>query len=128
MEFTIEHIFQTSAAAIYSNWLNSAGHSEMTGADAIINAKPGSSFTAWDNYISGKLLELTPNAYIKMSWRTSEFQPKQNDSVVEVFLTERSKGETLLTLRHSSLLENDDQYKQGWIDFYFTPMDAFFKQ
>ena len=48
------------------------------------------------------------------------------DSLLEVLL-EAVDGGTRVTLRHSNLPTDGDQYLQGWIDYYFTPMKAFFE-
>jgi activator of HSP90 ATPase len=88
----------------------------------------GGSFKAWDGYIWGKTLEVEPYRRIVQAWRTSEFPEESPDSRVEILL-EESGGETKITLIHTDIPEGQgDSYKQGWEDFYFTPMRAYFSK
>ena len=114
------------ASDIYEAWLNSEGHTAITGSPAQVDGKVGGKFTAWDGYIFGTTLELTPNQRIIQSWRTSEFPDDAPDSRVEV-LFEEVPGGTKITLTHSDMPEDQvESYKQGWDDFYFKPMKQYF--
>jgi len=114
------------ASDIYEAWLNSEGHTAITGSPAYVDGKAGGKFTAWDGYIFGTTLELTPNQRIIQSWRTSEFPDDAPDSRVEV-LFEEVPGGTKITLTHSDMPEDQvESYKQGWDDFYFKPMKQYF--
>lgn len=111
---------------LYNAWLSGKQHTKMTGGTATGQKKIQSTFTAWNGYITGKNIELIDNKKIKQTWRTLEFDKKQEDSILEIQFTEKSKGITLLTITHSNLLEKDIIYKQGWIDNYFNPMQIYF--
>ncbi len=117
--------FKASPAAIYAAWLDSKAHSEMTGGTAICSDQIGGEFTAWDGYITGTNKSLKPNEEIIQSWRTSEFQPADEDSELTIRLAAVAGG-TELTLIHRHIPEGQTQYKQGWINHYFTPMKAYF--
>jgi len=97
----------------------------MTGGKAKVSAKVGESFQAWDGYITGKNLILEPGKRIVQSWRTSEFKDSEEDSQIELSLEPVKEG-TKLTLRHTNLPANGEQYEQGWVDNYFAPMKAYF--
>ena len=98
----------------------------MTGSPAKVDGKIGGKFTAWDGYIFGSTLALELDSQIVQAWRTSEFADDDPDSLVELFLKE-TKGGTKLTLTHSQIPEGQaDSYRQGWEDFYFKPMKAYF--
>jgi activator of HSP90 ATPase len=125
MEFTIEESFPVSAKMLYETWLDSDGHTDMTGGEALITDEEGDPFNAWDGYIWGKNLELKVGEYIKQSWKTSEFDEDQEYSIVEITFKE-SNGQTTLILKHSNLQDKDDHYKQGWLDHYFEPMKVYF--
>ena len=126
MEFTVSDTFNVSPEKLYQAWLDSDEHSDMTGGDALITDEIDDKFTAWDGYIWGKTLDLKPNAYIKQTWKTAEFEEDQNYSIVEIFFEPEGNG-TRLTIKHSELTENDKQYEQGWIDHYFKPMHDYFE-
>ncbi|HZM22774.1 MAG TPA: SRPBCC family protein [Anaerolineales bacterium] len=124
--FTISEMIPAKASDIYEAWLNSEGHTAITGSPAHVDGKVGGKFTAWDGYIFGTTLEVTPNQRIIQSWRTSEFPDDAPDSRVEV-LFEEVPGGTKITLTHSDMPEDQvESYKQGWDDFYFKPMKQYF--
>jgi uncharacterized protein YndB with AHSA1/START domain len=125
LEFEVSAVIPAPREAIYAAWLDSAGHSAMTGGRASVSAEIGASFEAWDGYIQGRNLELEPGRRIIQSWRTVEFQESEPDSQIEVTF-EDAAGGTKVTLRHTNLPPHGEQYEQGWIDNYFDPMTAYF--
>ena len=124
--FTISDIIPAAPSDIYAAWLDSGGHTAMTGSPARVDGRVGGTFSAWDGYISGSTLELAANQRIVQAWRTSEFPDEAPDSHLEVLL-EETRGGTKLTFVHTHLPEGQlDSYRQGWEDFYFTPMIKYF--
>jgi len=124
--FTLSEIFHSTASEIYNAWLSSDGHSVITGSPAKVDGKIGGKFTAWDGYIFGTTLELTPDQRIVQAWRTSEFADDAPDSHLEISL-EDVEGGAKVTLTHSDMPEDQvDSYRQGWEDFYFKPMREFY--
>lgn len=122
----VSAVIPAEPRTIFSAWMSSKGHGEMTGSSAKVTARVGSQFSAWDGYISGKTLELTPPTRILQSWRTTEFADEEPDSLLEVLLVE-TKGGTRVTLNHTKVPAGQGpEYKKGWIDFYFTPMKKYF--
>ena len=84
--FTLTATIPASPEEIYQAWLDSIGHSEMTGGEATTSDEVGAEVSAWDGYISGRNLELVPGERIVQSWRTSEFGDEEEDSVITVVL------------------------------------------
>lgn len=125
VSFELIDTIPAAPEAIYNVWLDSVGHATMTGSPAQASAIPGEPFSAWDGYISGTNLELDPGRRILQAWRTSGFPPEAPDSRLEILLAAHTGG-TQVTIRHSALPEDSMQYYQGWIDFYFNPMKAYF--
>ena len=118
--------FPVSPEVIYNAWLNSKEHSVMTGAMATASKLKGKYFSAWDGYISGFNLKLTPYSEIVQSWRSTEFSNEAPDSVLTVKLEKVEKG-TKVTIIHSDVPHGTGAaYKQGWKDFYFKPMKVYF--
>lgn len=138
-EFTLTVTIHAKAETIYKTWLSSAGHSALTGSPAKIDGTVDGDFAAWDGYIQGMFLELDENKRILQAWRTAEFPPEAEDSIVEILLEEKITGlemprkargySTLLTLKHSNIPKGQaDGYKKGWEDFYFKPMREYFRE
>jgi len=124
--FEISEVIPAAAAEIYNAWLSSEGHAQMTGSPALVDGRVGGSFSAWDGYITGSILELTPNRHIVQAWRTSEFPNEAPNSHLEIFLDEKN-GQTTVILIHNNLPQAQlESYRQGWEDYYFKPMKNYF--
>lgn len=125
-DFTLSAVIPAAPRAIYDAWLDSRGHSAMTGSAAKMSTKVGAKVTAWGGYISGRNLELVPGKRIVQSWRTTQFTDAHEDSTITVTLAPVKTG-TRLTLRHANVPDGQTSYqKGGWRDHYFRPMQAYF--
>jgi activator of HSP90 ATPase len=125
-DFALSALIPATPKAIYDAWLDSRGHSQMTGGEAEMSTTIGDSFSAWDGYISGKNLELVPHASIVQSWRTTRFTEQDADSKITVTLAPATGG-TILTIAHSNVPDGHTGYEQGgWQTHYFVPMQKYF--
>jgi uncharacterized protein YndB with AHSA1/START domain len=125
-DFTLTALIPATPQAIYDAWLDSSGHTRMTGGEAQMSAEAGGSFTAWDGYISGRNLELIPHTRIVQSWRTTRFTEQHPDSKITVTLASATGG-TILTLTHSNVPDGQTSYEEGgWQTHYFEPMQKYF--
>lgn len=123
----VSAVIPASAGRIFQAWLDGSEHMAMTGGEAMVAAEVGGSFSAWDGYITGVTTELEPQRRIVQTWRTSEFLPEHSDSRLEVVLAP-AQGGTRVTLLHTDIPDGQGKsYKQGWIDYYLTPMKAYFR-
>ena len=124
--YTLISLIPATAQDIYETWLDSLGHSEMTGSDAIMSDEVGAEVSAWDGYITGRNLELVPGERIVQSWRTTKFTDEHGDSVITVTLEDVDEG-ALLTLVHSNVPDEQRNYEEGgWESNYFEPMRRYF--
>jgi len=125
IEFEVSAVVPSRPEKIYQTWLDSDGHTQITGGAAKVSAEVGGTFEAWDGYITGTNLVLESNKRIVQTWRTMEFTDDEGDSQVEI-LFEAVEGGTKVTLIHTNLPAHGMQYKQGWVDNYFEPMQRYF--
>ena len=124
-EFSVCALIPASPEAIYDAWLNGDGHTQMTGSPAHATANVGDSFDAWDGYISGRNLELTPGRRIVQSWRAASYQDTDGDSRIEVIL-EPAQGGSKITLHHTNVPDDQTSHEPGWVTHYFEPMKKHF--
>ncbi len=61
--------FKASPHAVYEALMDSKKHSAFTGGKASISRVVGGKYTAYDNYVNGKNIELVPDKKIVQSWR-----------------------------------------------------------
>ena len=121
-KMTLTVNFNTTPAQLYSDWLSSEGHTNITGGEANASMELGAPFTAWDGYIEGVNLELETNKRILQSWRTMEFNAEDEDSEIEILLKAEKEG-VKFTLIHSNIpVGAIEKYKQGWEEHYIAPM------
>ncbi len=124
--FTVTAVIPATPLRVYQAWLDDREHGAFTGAKAEAEPGIGGAFTAWDGYIRGRTLELSEGRRILQAWRTSEFPPGSEDSLLEILLEEAPWG-TRLTLRHSGIPEGQgESYESGWEDHYFEPLRRYF--
>jgi len=124
-EFTVSDVIPTSPRNVYDAWLNSDGHTNMTGSPAHIFSAEETTFTAWDGYITGRNITLDPAKRIVQSWRTTDFTDADPDSQIEILL-EEVPGGTKIKLHHTNVPNGQFGYPRGWQERYFEPMKAFF--
>jgi activator of HSP90 ATPase len=97
----------------------------MTGSAAKCGAEVSGRFEVWDGYAISENLVLEPNRRNVQAWRTTDFEEEEADSMLEITLEPRDVC-TLQRLKHSKLPADGEQYRQGWIEFYFAPMAEYF--
>lgn len=116
--------FKTSPHDVYEALMDSRRHATFTGGTAKISRKVGGAFSVFDGYAQGRNLELVPDRKIVQTWRASDWPAGHTSTVM--FLLKKVAGGTRLTFTHAGVPA--DQYasvKQGWIEFYWTPMKTF---
>jgi activator of HSP90 ATPase len=113
---------------VYRAWLDSYEHSQFTGKPAQIHAVEDGEYTAYDGYIRGKNLVLSPFSRIVQTWRTREFAASDPDHRVEIQLEPTCTG-TQFTLSHEGIPANESQkYLQAWEEKYFRPLLKYFEE
>ena len=125
----ISSILDTNADFLYKFFIDSKLHTEITESKAIISNKIGGKFTAMDGYIKGEIVSLEKNRKIIQKWRTTDFNKNDKDSILEITIKEIGKNRSKLILKHSELPEgSEEEYKNGWKEFYIRPLKAFIKK
>ena len=114
--------------AIYDILMSSKAHTALTGAKAKISMKIGGAFEVYDGYAFGKNIDLLPGKRIVQTWRAHEDKwPADHDSIIVFELKALPKGGTKLVFEHRAIpAALADNFKQGWIDFYWTPLKKMF--
>ncbi len=125
--FEVSDIIPARPLTVFAAWLDGESHTKMTGGEATGEPVVGADFTAWDDYISGKNIELVPGVLIVQSWRTTSFAASDPDSQIRIELELDGEESTRITLTHTEVPEDlADGFESGWVDHYFEPMQAYF--
>jgi len=111
---------------VYDAIVNAKKHAAFTGSPAKSANKVGGKFTAWDGYITGKYLKLVPGKKIVEEWRTNDWPADYPPSLIELSF-ERVNAATRLTMVQAEVpAAQAPQYRQGWKDYYWTPLKTYF--
>ena len=123
-----ERIPGVTPAQVYDALVNAKKHAAFTGAAATGAARAGGAFTAWNGYIYGKHLELDRPRRIVQEWSTAEWPEGAPPSKLQWSLAAKG-NDTEVKMVHSEVpAAHAASYRQGWIDFYWTPLKKYFAQ
>jgi len=113
---------------VYRAFLNAKIHSDFTGSKATGKARVGAKFTAWDGYISGKIVKLKSGKRIVQEWRTSEFPHKYPASRLDLSFKAK-RGGTQIVMVHSRVSASQTAlYREGWVSAYWNPLKEYFRK
>jgi activator of HSP90 ATPase len=123
----VQHVFlQATPEQVFDALVQPALASSILGGEASGEPSVGGAFTHWNGYSKGKHLELVRGERIVQEWSTTEWPKGAPPSRLEILLLGASGG-TELTMTHSGVpSEQAEDYRQGWIDYYWTPLRAHF--
>ena len=89
---------------------------------AQISGVVGGEFSLFDGYITGRQVELVPNALIVQAWRTGSWVPGTY-SIAKFALAPQGTG-TLLTFDHTGFPTGEAEHlAQGWNVNYWQPLE-----
>lgn len=113
--------FKASPHAVYELLMDSKKHASFTGGAASISRKVGGKFSVSDGEIQGENLELVPDQKIVQTWRYSDWEVGVYSRAT--FALEQVGTKTRLTFTQSGVPdEHYEDIKQGWKDYYWTPL------
>ena len=111
----------TKREALYKLYMNAKMHSMITNGPVEISDKVGSGFNAFGGYITGKNLQLVKNQLIVQSWRGSDWDKKDSDSVFLLALEQKGKDSVLNMIHANVPDEHAKSLDKGWHDHYWNP-------
>ena len=120
-------LFKASPHEVYEALMDSKKHAAFTGGKARISRAVGGHIMAYDDYISGKNIQLVPDRRIVQDWRAVDW-PEGYFSRITFEFTPVPEG-TRLDFTHVDLPEGtEEEFTQGWIDNYWEPMKIFLEK
>jgi activator of HSP90 ATPase len=113
--------FKAKANAVYELLMDAKKHSALAAGDEVkISRRVGGKFNV-GGYIEGTSLELVPGQKIVQSWRYEDWPEGHYSKATFIFREEG--GKTKMTFTQAGIpAQFYEGIKQGWIDYYWTPM------
>jgi activator of HSP90 ATPase len=120
-----EVIFKASAEKVYHALTDANQFSIVTGgAPTEITAEAGGAFSLFGGMITGRNIELIPNARIVQAWRAGNW-PEGVYSIAKFEIKEQGE-ETLVIFDHVGFPEGQSEHLSGgWKDNYWEPLKKY---
>jgi activator of HSP90 ATPase len=113
---------------VYEALLDPRIHAAFTASPAKGSQRVGGRFSACGGYISAVHRELVPGKRIVQDWSTTEWPEGAPASRLELTLKRVDKGTELRMLHSNVPASQAASYRQGWIDYYWDPLKAYFAE
>ncbi len=127
---TIEQktVIPASPSRVYEAYTDAKKHRAFTDSKTTGKAVVGGKFTAWDGYIFGKYLELQKDKRIVQEWMTTDWPEGYPSSKLVLTLREVPEGTEIVMVHSSVPVEQAEEIAEGWVEFYWNPLKAYFKK
>jgi uncharacterized protein YndB with AHSA1/START domain len=109
---------------LFDTYLDPVEHAAFTGSPVTVSDRPGAAFSAFNDVITGTILQVVPKRLIVRSWRSPYWGTDDLDStLILTFLPEQDGGRIELT--QVNVVETDFAgVSHGWEKFYWTPWSS----
>lgn len=115
----------TTPKAVYETYMDAKKHAIIAGGPAKITRKEGAKYSVFEGYATGKNLQLIPNSLIVQTWRASDWNKDDEDSVFIIQLEAKGK-DTIVNMFHLNVPDKQaEALDGGWHTFYWKPMKDF---
>ncbi|HTX71686.1 MAG TPA: SRPBCC domain-containing protein [Rectinemataceae bacterium] len=120
--------FDAPPSTVFALYMDSRLHAETTGAGAAIDPRPGRAFTAWDGYIGGVTLHVEPDRMVVQTWRGSDWNRDDPDSIFVLLFLADGEG-TSLHVTHANIPDGQfEGVRDGWKQYYWQPWKRWIKK
>ena len=109
--------------ALYDLYMNAKKHSAVTGAPAKISARIGSKFSAHGDYITGENVQLIKDSLIVQTWRGSDWDKADPDSIFIIQLEPKGKNVLLHAIHAGVPDKHAEHLGKGWYEHYWEPWE-----
>ncbi len=113
---------------LFDMYLDPVEHAAFTGSPVTIAAHVGAPFRAFNDILSGTILQVVPKRLVVQSWRFPHWGPDDLDStLILTFLPEGDGGRIELT--QINVVDHDFAgVSHGWEKYYWTPWRAYLSE
>lgn len=110
-----------SPERLFDMYLDPVEHAAFTGSPVTIAAEPGARFGAFNDVLTGTILQVVPKRLIVQSWRSPQWAANDIDSTLILTFVPEGDG-ARIELTQVNVVEPDFAgVSQGWEKYYWTP-------
>lgn len=113
---------------VYDAYTDPKKHTEFTDSPATGEPVVGGKYTAWDEYIFGKYLDLVDGQKVVQEWTTTDWEEGYGASKLELTFKAVSKGTEICLVQSDVPKSLANDIKMGWTDFYWEPLKEYFSK
>jgi activator of HSP90 ATPase len=115
----------TTAAELYSLYMDVEKHTEVTGAATVITEEEEAEYSCYDDYITGVNLKIVKNTLVVQTWRADDWDEETPESYLTLYF-EQDGDHAIVHMVHANLPDDDaDNIDSGWHEFYWEPWKEF---
>jgi activator of HSP90 ATPase len=112
---------KTKPKALFELYMNAKKHALISGSPVKISSKAGAPFSAHGGYISGTSVYTVKDKIIIQTWRGSNWDSADPDSIFTIILEPKGK-DTVVHAIHSNVPDAQvASIEKGWFDHYWKP-------
>jgi activator of HSP90 ATPase len=116
---------KTSPKTLYDLYMNAKKHTMIAGGPVTISAKEGAPFSAHGDYIIGTNLKLVRDKLIVQTWRASNWDMSDSDSIFMILLEPKGKDVVMHAVHANVPDAHFTSIDKGWFDHYWNPWKQF---
>ncbi|MGI9516116.1 MAG: SRPBCC domain-containing protein [Pirellulaceae bacterium] len=106
---------------LFEMFVSAELHEAFTGSPVTIDEKPGSPFSAFEDALSGTMLDTVKPTLVVLSWRSVAFRESDPDSTLILQFSDHDQG-GVVDLIHLDVPDHDfEGVTKGWENHYWTP-------
>lgn len=113
---------------LFDMYLDPAEHAAFTGAPVTISPEPGSAFRAFNDVLSGTMLQVVPKRLIVQSWRSPHWGQNDVDSTLVLSFLPDDNGARIELVQVNVVEADFAGVCHGWERFYWTPWRAYLER
>jgi activator of HSP90 ATPase len=122
-------IFNATPHEVYSIIMDAKKHSALAGSKVTMSNKVNGKFEVFDGYCHGHNIELIEDKKIVQAWHFAEDGWPADHFSICTFIFEKKENQTKLTFTQTEIPEHKaESLKEGWKEFYWSPMKAMLKK
>ena len=114
-------ILPAPAEKLYEMYLDPALHEAFTGHPVAIAAHSGAEFRAFDGQLTGRILATVRPSLIVQSWRSTNFEPDDEDSTLILVFTDENTGGRVNLVQVGVPDQDYQGVTDGWEAYYWGP-------